>query len=195
MCNSQLSLAGISSCIRQSSQYSRWRAPHSCCASPVPSFRPCGLPALRFLRRCATSRSMSGDAANLSQPSPGLEEVAPHDLIKSSPRLLNALTSLITLGASGSAGIYDRQNLGAIGERSLLGPPGRVEFNEVADPQLSVINLAAYGYLGLGNDPRVKAASIAAIERHGTHAGGTRVLCGTTRVHWDFERRLAAFVR
>jgi 8-amino-7-oxononanoate synthase len=41
----------------------------------------------------------------------------------------------------------------------------------------------------------VKAASIAAIENHGTHAGGTRVLCGTTRVHWDFEQRLAGFVR
>jgi glycine C-acetyltransferase len=138
---------------------------------------------------------MSGQAVNLSQPVPATGDVEPHDLVKSSPRLLEAVTNLVALGASPFAGIYDRQNLGAIGERTVLGPPGRVEFNEVADPSLSVINLASYGYLGLGNDPRVKAASIAAIERHGTHAGGTRVLCGTTRVHWDFEQRLAAFVR
>src|SRR5262249_35165484 len=80
-------------------------------------------------------------------------------------------------------------------ERSLLGPPGRAEFNEGADPELSGINLAAYGYLGLGNDPRGKAASIAPIQRHGTHPRGAPGLCGTTRTHWGIEHRLAAFVR
>jgi 7-keto-8-aminopelargonate synthetase-like enzyme len=138
---------------------------------------------------------MSGQAVNVSPDVPSRADIEPHDLVKSSPRLLNTITNLVTLGASPFSAIYDRQNLGAIGERTTLGPPGRAEFNEVADPRLSVINLAAYGYLGLGNDPRVKAASIAAIERHGTHAGGTRVLCGTTRVHWELEQRLAAFVR
>jgi len=122
-------------------------------------------------------------------------ELEPHDLVKTLPRLLDTVTKLVNLGASRFSAIYDRQNLGAIGERTTLGPPGRAEFNEVPDARLPVINLAAYGYLGLGNDPRVKAASIAAIENHGTHAGGTRVLCGTTRVHWDFEQRLAGFVR
>jgi glycine C-acetyltransferase len=138
---------------------------------------------------------MSGQAVNVSPDAAALTDNEPHDLIQSSPRLLDAVNNLVTLGASQFGAIYDRQNLGAIGERTMLGPPGRAEFNQVADPQLSAINLAAYGYLGLGNDARVKAASIAAIERHGTHAGGTRVLCGTTRVHWDFEQRLAAFVR
>jgi len=138
---------------------------------------------------------MSHQATSVSTRLSQCEGAEPHRLIKSSPRLLNAVKNLVALGASPFGGIYDRQNLGAIGDRETLGPPGRAEFNDVADPQLSVINLAAYGYLDLGNDPRVKAASIAAIERHGTHAGGTRVLCGTTRIHWDFEQRLAAFMR
>jgi glycine C-acetyltransferase len=137
---------------------------------------------------------MTGQALKVSLGNPSRLDVRPHDLVESSSRLLEALSNLVEVGSSPFAAIYDRQNLGAIGERTTLGPPGRAEFNEVADARLSVINLAAYGYLGLGNDPRVKAASIAAIENHGTHAGGTRVLCGTTRVHWDFEQRLAAFV-
>jgi len=138
---------------------------------------------------------MTGQALKVSLDNPSRLDVWPHDLVKSSSRLLEALSNLVEVGSSPFAAIYDRQNLGAIGERTTLGPPGRAEFNEVADARLPVINLAAYGYLGLGNDPRVKAASIAAIENHGTHAGGTRVLCGTTRVHWDFEQQLAAFVR
>jgi len=138
---------------------------------------------------------MNGRAATSSSNALEPRDVEPHDLLKSSPRLLDAVAKLMTLGASPFGTLYDRQNLGSIGERTTLGPPGRAEFNEVVDPHLDVINLAAYGYLALGNDPRVKEASIAAIERHGTHAGGTRVLCGTTRVHWEFERRLAEFVR
>ena len=138
---------------------------------------------------------MSQPATNAALEPFDRTTIEPHGLVKSSPRLLATVTNLVTLGASPFGGIYDRQNLGVIGDRAVLGPPGRAEFSDVVDQQLSVINLAAYGYLGLGNDPRVKAASIAAIENHGTHAGGTRVLCGTTRVHWDFEQRLAGFVR
>src|SRR4029453_2512383 len=122
-------------------------------------------------------------------------DVAPHDLIRTSARLSDALAGLVALGGSPFGPLYDRQNLGGIGERTTLGAPGRAEFNNVASPELPVINLATYGYVALGNDPRVKGAAISAIERYGPPPGGTRALSGTTRLHWEFEQRLAAFVR
>jgi glycine C-acetyltransferase len=58
----------------------------------------------------------------------------------------------------------------------------------------NVINLATYGYLGLGADPRVKRAASEAIEKYGTHTGGPRLLSGTAPVHCDLEASLAEFL-
>jgi 8-amino-7-oxononanoate synthase len=137
---------------------------------------------------------MATRAATSSPRAGGLAGIPPHDIINSSPRLSKVLAEFLALGASPFGALYDRQSLGGIGDRSTLGPPGRAEFNHVADPELHVINLATYGYVALGNDPRVKRAAISAIERYGTHTGGTRALSGTTRLHWEFEKRLASFV-
>src|SRR6184192_3814696 len=113
-------------------------------------------------------------------------------LVASSRGLHADLSRLLAIGSSHGA-LFDRQNLHAATARTVLGPPGRGELNEVADASVPVINLASNSYLELGNDPRVKAAAIAAVERHGTHMGGSRLLCGTAEIHWEFERRLAAF--
>jgi 8-amino-7-oxononanoate synthase len=112
-------------------------------------------------------------------------------LIATSRVLSKQALRLFALGSSPYGSLFDRQNLGTVKDRMTVGPPGRPEFNEVAEPPASVINLSAYSYLGLGDDLRVKQAAIEAIERYGTHTGGPRLLCGTARIHVEFEERLA----
>ena len=116
------------------------------------------------------------------------------NLVVGSKRLVTSLEHLYRLGSSIHGSLFDRQNLGAPTDRIALGPPGRTEFNHACETQHDVINLATYGYLGLGADPRVKRAAGEAIERYGTHTGGPRLLSGTTPVHCELEMRLAEFL-
>jgi 8-amino-7-oxononanoate synthase len=115
------------------------------------------------------------------------------DLLSGSKRLLTSLDLLHQLGSIHGM-LFDRQNVGAASSRIVLGPPGRPEFNLGRDVMRDVLNLATYGYLGLGTDPRVKRAASDAIERYGTHTGGPRVLAGTAPVHCDLEAYLAEFL-
>ncbi len=48
-------------------------------------------------------------------------------------------------------------------------------------------------YLGLANDPEIKAAAIAAIEAWGVGAGASRLVSGTMSPHVQLERALSAF--
>jgi len=56
-----------------------------------------------------------------------------------------------------------------------------------------VINLSSNDYLGLANDPRLKAAAIAATERWGAGTAAVRTIIGTMEMHLELERRLAKF--
>ena len=53
--------------------------------------------------------------------------------------------------------------------------------------------LCSNDYLGLANDPAVKAAAVAGIERWGVGAGASRLVSGTMAPHAELERRLAEF--
>src|SRR5262249_57760159 len=90
-------------------------------------------------------------------------------LIASSPALLRQALRLFVLGSSPYGSLFDRQNLGPARDHVTMGPPGRPEFSDVAEPPKSVINLAAYSYLGLGDDPRVKHAAIPPIHHYAPH--------------------------
>jgi 8-amino-7-oxononanoate synthase len=57
-----------------------------------------------------------------------------------------------------------------------------------------VLMLGSNSYLGLTNDPRVKKAAIAAIEKYGTGCAGSRFLNGSLDIHTALEDRLAKFV-
>ncbi|EAT58667.1 aminotransferase class I/II-fold pyridoxal phosphate-dependent enzyme [Chlorobium ferrooxidans] len=48
-------------------------------------------------------------------------------------------------------------------------------------------------YLGLTADPRVKAASIKAINKYGTSCSGSRYMTGTVNLHIELEEKLADF--
>lgn len=57
-----------------------------------------------------------------------------------------------------------------------------------------IIMAGSNNYLGLTADPRVKQASIDAINRFGTGCSGSRYLTGTLTLHNELEDRLAAFL-
>jgi 8-amino-7-oxononanoate synthase len=54
------------------------------------------------------------------------------------------------------------------------------------------INFSSNDYLGLANDPRLKNAAIAAIQRHGTGTTGSRLVTGHRALHDQLEQSIAA---
>ena len=56
-----------------------------------------------------------------------------------------------------------------------------------------VINLCSNNYLGLANDPRLKAAARRAIDEYGVGSGAVRTIAGNLAIHEQVEARLAAF--
>ncbi|MFE3195374.1 8-amino-7-oxononanoate synthase [Nocardia sp. NPDC059240] len=61
-------------------------------------------------------------------------------------------------------------------------------------PEQASIDLASNDYLGLVRHPEVIAGAIAAIQRWGTGATGSRLVTGTTAEHEQLETELAEFV-
>lgn len=58
-----------------------------------------------------------------------------------------------------------------------------------------VINLSSNNYLGFSNHPRLKKASIEAIEKYGVGSGAVRTIVGNMKIHEDLEEILAKFKR
>lgn len=56
------------------------------------------------------------------------------------------------------------------------------------------LNLCANNYLGLANDPRIVDAAREAVDRYGLGMASVRFISGTHALHWELERRLAAFL-
>ena len=58
-----------------------------------------------------------------------------------------------------------------------------------------VINLSSNNYLGFSNHPRLKKASIEAIEKYGVGSGAVRTIVGNMKIHEELEKILAKFKR
>ncbi|SHJ05581.1 2-amino-3-ketobutyrate coenzyme A ligase [Geosporobacter subterraneus DSM 17957] len=58
-----------------------------------------------------------------------------------------------------------------------------------------VVNLSSNNYLGFANHPRLKRASIEAVEKYGVGAGAVRTIIGNMDIHEEMETLLAAFKR
>lgn len=56
-----------------------------------------------------------------------------------------------------------------------------------------VLNFCTNNYLGLANHPKLKEAAKEAVERWGVGPAAVRTIAGTTTLHLELERRLAAF--
>jgi 8-amino-7-oxononanoate synthase len=72
---------------------------------------------------------------------------------------------------------------------------GSAQGAEVVLEGRALVNFSSNDYLGLANDPRLKAAAAAAIERYGAGAGSARLISGTQSPHAELEAALAAFKR
>src|SRR4030066_924816 len=56
-----------------------------------------------------------------------------------------------------------------------------------------VLNLSSNNYLGLANHPQIKLAAQKAIETYGAGPAAVRTIAGTTSLHKELDRKLAAF--
>ncbi len=75
-------------------------------------------------------------------------------------------------------------------ERVMTSPQGA----EVDTGKQHVVNLCANNYLGLANDPTLRAVAKNALDEFGFGLSSVRFICGTQTVHKNLEKRLAAFL-
>lgn len=71
-----------------------------------------------------------------------------------------------------------------------------IDMNYDTEVEINGQKLLMFGsnsYLGLTNHPKVKEASMQAINKYGTGCSGSRFLNGTSRLHIELEEKLAAF--
>ena len=77
--------------------------------------------------------------------------------------------------------------------RRHLTPTERTGGVQVVRNGRQLVSFSCNDYLGLAQDPRVKAAAIAAVERYGTGAGASRLVTGDHPLLGALEARLAAY--
>ncbi|MBS1586897.1 MAG: pyridoxal phosphate-dependent aminotransferase family protein [Bacteroidetes bacterium] len=82
----------------------------------------------------------------------------------------------------------------AMGIYPYFRPISSAQDTEVIIDGKRVLMFGSNSYLGLTNDPRIKKAAIAAIEKYGSGCAGSRFLNGTLDIHLELERRLADYV-
>jgi 8-amino-7-oxononanoate synthase len=70
----------------------------------------------------------------------------------------------------------------------------KVEGNHVWVDGKKILMVGSNNYLGLFDDPKIKAASIAAVEKYGSSTCGSRFLNGTYSLHVEMEKKLAQFM-
>ncbi|MBC8321938.1 MAG: glycine C-acetyltransferase [Candidatus Marinimicrobia bacterium] len=56
-----------------------------------------------------------------------------------------------------------------------------------------VLNFCANNYLGLSNNPEIKAAAINALDEHGFGMSSVRFICGTQDIHKELEKKISDF--
>jgi glycine C-acetyltransferase len=78
-------------------------------------------------------------------------------------------------------------------EERVIDTPQGAEVKVAAGGNL--INLCANNYLGLAQDPRVKAAAHEGLDRWGYGMASVRFICGTQTVHKDLEAQLSSWLR
>ena len=57
----------------------------------------------------------------------------------------------------------------------------------------TLLNFSSNDYLGLANDPALKAAATEAVEKYGAGSGASRLICGSLAPHHELDEALAAF--
>lgn len=88
--------------------------------------------------------------------------------------------------------IQELKNQGVYRKLPILEGPNE---SEIVLNGKKVINLSSNNYLGFANHPRLKKASIEAVEKYGVGAGAVRTIIGNMDIHEEMERLLATFKR
>jgi 8-amino-7-oxononanoate synthase len=91
-----------------------------------------------------------------------------------------------------------QEQLQALRARSLhrqLREIGSAQGSEIEIVGRHLVNFSSNDYLGLANDPLLKKAAIAAIEKFGVGAGASRLISGTQSPHVALEAALAKWKR
>ncbi|MBU4267365.1 MAG: pyridoxal phosphate-dependent aminotransferase family protein [Acidobacteria bacterium] len=70
----------------------------------------------------------------------------------------------------------------------------KVEGNHVWVNGKKILMVGSNNYLGLFDDPKIKASTIAAVEKYGSSTCGSRFLNGTYSLHVELEKKLAQFM-
>jgi len=88
----------------------------------------------------------------------------------------------------------DAVNARAAGIYPYFRPINSAQDTEVIINGKRVLMFGSNSYLGLTNDPRIKEATKAAIDKYGSGCAGSRFLNGTLDIHIQLEKELAEFV-
>ena len=64
---------------------------------------------------------------------------------------------------------------------------------EIEEAGRRLVSFASNDYLGLANEPALREAAKAAIDRYGVGSGSSRLICGTLAPHTQLEETLARF--
>ncbi len=77
-------------------------------------------------------------------------------------------------------------------ERTITSPQGvTIQTNESG----MVLNFCANNYLGLSNNPEIKAAARQALEEYGFGLSSVRFICGTQNIHKELEKKISMFFK
>jgi 8-amino-7-oxononanoate synthase len=93
----------------------------------------------------------------------------------------------------------NEQLAGALAERERAGLSRHLrDVTSAQGPRITVgghelLNFSSNDYLGLANDPVLKHAATAAIEKYGVGAGASRLVCGNLAPYRELEEKLARF--
>jgi glycine C-acetyltransferase len=87
------------------------------------------------------------------------------------------------LGELRAAGLYKSERVITSAQSSEIETGGR-----------KVLNFCANNYLGLADDPQLRAAARAGIDRYGYGMASVRFICGTQEEHRQLESRISAFL-
>jgi 8-amino-7-oxononanoate synthase len=85
-------------------------------------------------------------------------------------------------------------NLRALGVYPYFRTISSAQDTEVQIEGRKVLMLGSNSYLGLTNHPKIKEATIAAVEKYGSGCAGSRFLNGTLDIHLELEAALARLV-
>jgi 8-amino-7-oxononanoate synthase len=97
--------------------------------------------------------------------------------------------------SSGSLEEFANKKLRSLERRNLrrtLTTSNRLTGSRIENDDRTLVSFSCNDYLGLANDPRTTAASVAATKRFGAGAGASRLITGSHVLYEDLERGLAA---